>query len=119
MVERAGVDMDPVDALPPRSANRFRQKPAPVTLARQRGDQADEGKLALMWFTKIEFEDSDLAPGFVNHCIELDLRVLDDRGEVRIVHHQAREPQPWRSHQTEQLAVMRRLRNLDALQREF
>jgi hypothetical protein len=65
---------------------------------------------------KVELEHADFAPGFIENRIELDLRMLDDCGEMRVVEDQPRKPEPRRTDQAEQFAVMLRLRDLDPAQ---
>src|SRR6185369_6523505 len=71
-----------------------------------------------MRLTEVELEHSNLAARLVQHDVELDLRVLDDRGQVGVIEDEAREPQPRSADQAEQLPIMLRLRDLNALQGE-
>ena len=93
--------------------HRFGEQPAAVALAGQLGNQADEGELAFVRLAEVELEHADFAAALVDDRVKLDLRVLDDRGEMRVVHDQPREPQPGRADEAEQLAVMLGLRHFD------
>ena len=83
-----------------------------MALAGELGNQADEGELAFVRLAEVELEHADLAAALVDDRVELDLGVLDDRGEMGVVDDQAREPQPRRADAAEQRAVMLGLRAL-------
>ena len=110
--------MDPVDAFAPGASHRLGEQPAAVAFTGEVRDEADEGELALARLAEVELQHAGFAAGLVEHRIKLDARVLDDLGKMSVVEHQAREPQPRRADQAEQLAVMLGLRNFDAVQRE-
>jgi len=117
MVERAGMDMDPVDALAPGEAQRLGQKPAPVPLPGELGNQADEVELAFAAGAKIELEDAHLARVLTDDREKFDLGMVNDRREGGIVHVQPREPEPARAHQPEQPPVFLKVRPFDLPQR--
>src|SRR6185503_4010624 len=89
MGERAGVDMDSVDALAPGAADGLGKEPAAVALAGKLGDETDEGELAFVRLSEVELEHAGVAAFFVLDRVKLDRRIADDRFERIIVHDQA------------------------------
>ena len=71
-----------LDALAPGAVDRFGQQPAAVAFAGKLRDEADEGELAFVRFAEIELEHADFAAALVDDRVKLDLRVLDDRGQM-------------------------------------
>ena len=87
-----------------------------MALARQLGKKADEGELAFVRLTEIELHHPDFPVVLVADRTKLDVRMLDDLGEMRVVQKQAREPQPGRPNEPEEVAIMFGLRDFDAFQ---
>jgi hypothetical protein len=106
MVKRAGVDMDPAHTFPPGPAHRFGEQPAAVAKARQVRDEADKCKLALARLAEVELEHADGAAVPVADGIEIDVRIADHGEQFVVIENQAREPQPRRADQLEQLAIL-------------
>jgi hypothetical protein len=65
-----------------------------VALAGKLGNEADEGELAFALGAEVELEHADFMAFLVDDGMKLDLGVLDDLGEMRVVEGQPREPQP-------------------------
>ena len=109
--------MDPADAVAPGPAHRLGEEPAAVALARQLGDEADEGELALPGLAKVELDHPGVAPLFVGDGVKLDVRIEDDRVQGIVVHRQPGEPQPRRADEAEQGAIAVGDGQLDAAER--
>ena len=71
-----------------------------------------------MRLSKIELDHPHVPFAVLDYGVNLNPRVLDDAGEVSIVHDEPREPQPRRADQPEKVAIMFGLGNLHSLQRE-
>ena len=50
--------------------------------------QADEGELAIVRFAEVELDHADFAARLIDDCVDLDLRMLNDLGEMRLVERQ-------------------------------
>ncbi len=92
MIERAGVNVDPRNFLPPRQVQRLGQEPASVALAGHFGHQADEGELALAAGPEVELQHSDFAGFIVDDREQLDPWIADNRRQSGVVDDQPREP---------------------------
>ncbi len=116
MVERTGVQPDPLDTPGPGPRKRLRHQPPAMSLAGEFGDQPEIGNLASARPAQVEFEHPHLDPRRIDHRMHGNARIAKDRGERGIVHRQPREPQPARSDPGEQRAITLQRRPLPAQQ---
>src|SRR5690348_14173336 len=96
MIERAGVDMDALNAVAPGALHGFGEEPPAVPLAGQLGHEADKGELAFSLLTKVELEHSTVAAVLVLDGVKLDVGMAYDNFEIGIAEDQSRKPEPRR-----------------------
>ena len=89
-------------------------QPLAKALARRAGDQAEKGDLGLARLAEIEFEHPHFNTRPVGHGKDVDLRIVDDRAQRRIVEREARPPQPLGPHPAKQQAIFGQIGRLPA-----
>ena len=112
MIECAGMQPDPLHPLRPGPRASLGHQPPAVALPRQLRDQPEIRNLARARLAEIELEYPDLDPRRIEHRIHRDPRIMHDRRQRIIHHHQPREPQPWAPHPPEQRAILPQRRPL-------
>jgi hypothetical protein len=104
-VERAGMDPESRHAFAPRQRLGLAHQPSPQTLAVEFWNQAQESQFAFRRHPEIQFQHAHFhAPG-VDHRIDDDIGIVDDRDQRVFVHDQPRKPQPGFADSPEQRAI--------------
>ena len=104
MIEAAGVQPQPANGARPRRINcEIHHEPARA-FADRISDDAEPRNLALLFFAKIQFEQTD-ARVAVGEDKNLDARIAENRRQIFVGHLESRPPQPMFADRPEQGAI--------------